>query len=248
MTSETSGVVVTGASSGIGRAIAIRLARDTHMVMLVGRNGAALSAVAEEISRSAGTCAICACDVTAPDAPQRILDATKRAFGRVDALVHAAGIYLVGAVDEVTLEDFDKQFAVNVRAPYALTLAALPELRRGSSLIFITSIFGNVGATESSVYCGTKGAVESMVRALALELGPRGVRVNAVAPGWVRTPMNEAARAANETLEQFVAERTAIGRWGEPGDIAPAVGFLLSAESGFVTGASLLVDGGWSAQ
>lgn len=146
------------------------------------------------------------------------------------------------------LDSFDRQMAVNVRAPFALIQAALPYLRPDGAVINISSIAGSVGFPQSASYCASKGAVELMTRALAAELGPQGVRVNCVAPGNIRTPMNAHQFAASRACEQSLEAKTPLGRIGETEDIAAAVAYLASPAAKFVNGASWLVDGGWVAQ
>jgi NAD(P)-dependent dehydrogenase (short-subunit alcohol dehydrogenase family) len=169
------------------------------------------------------------------------------AFGRLDAVVHAAGIFEPVPFAEAPAESFDRQWRTNVRAPYLITQAALPHLGAGSSVVFISSIAGHVGFPNSTAYCATKGALELLTRALAMELSPRGIRVNCIAPGNVHTPMNADLRAL-PGYEDACNELTPAGRFGEPEEIAAAVRFFLSDAASYVHGASLLVDGGWAAR
>jgi len=134
-----------------------------------------------------------------------------------------------------------------VRAPLLLTQAALPHLDAGASVVFVSSIAGHVGFQDSTAYCATKGALELATRALALELSPRGIRVNAVAPGNIKTPMNEELRNTTD-YEGVCNAATPAGRFGEADEIAAAIVFLASDASSYVHGASLLVDGGWTAR
>jgi len=136
---------------------------------------------------------------------------------------------------------------VNVRAPFLLTQQALPHLRPGSSVVLISSIAGHVAFPDSSAYCATKGAVELLGRALCVELSPLGIRVNVIAPGNIRTPMNERLRAL-PGYEEKMGELTPAGRHGEPEEIAAAIVFVASDAASFVHGASWLVDGGWTAR
>ncbi|HZQ03063.1 MAG TPA: SDR family oxidoreductase [Gaiellaceae bacterium] len=238
---EGKAAIVTGASSGIGAAVARALGEAGAAVLLVGRDGSRLAETARGLDRER-TLAV---DLTADGACERVVAEALAAFGAIDVLVHAAGIYLPESFAETTLDDLDRQWAVNVRAPFALTQAALPHLD-GGSVVFVSSISGHVGV-GGPAYCATKGAVELMAKALALELGPRRIRVNCVAPGQIRTPMNAPFRADPE-FERRVAEETPWGRWGEVEDIAPVVVFLASDAARFVHGASLVVDGGWTAR
>ncbi|ORA60554.1 SDR family NAD(P)-dependent oxidoreductase [Mycobacteroides franklinii] len=233
--------VVTGASSGIGAQIARELAGAGASVFLVGRDEIRLTAVTSGIESADGRAAHMSIDVTDADAPGAI-----GCFGGVDILVHAAGVFLPMPFLETTDLDLDMQWNVNVRAPFRLTRAAAPHLGAGSSVIFVSSICGHVGFPNSAAYCATKGAVELLVKSLTAEFGPLGIRVNAVAPGNVRTSIN-ADLLADKDYEQQMLDSTPAGRVGEVEDIAPAVVFLASPAASYIHGASLLIDGGWVA-
>ena len=148
---------------------------------------------------------------------------------------------------DAPLEDFDVQWRVNVRAPYALTQAALPHLAPESSVIFVSSIAGQVAFTNSAAYCATKGAIEQLTKALAVELAPAQIRVNAIAPGNIRTPMNEELLRDPE-YEQMYLDGTPYGRVGVVEDVAPLAVFLASDAARYIHGESILVDGGWAAR
>jgi NAD(P)-dependent dehydrogenase (short-subunit alcohol dehydrogenase family) len=235
--------VVTGASSGIGAAIARAMSDAGARVVVTGRDEERLRACADSI----GEHHIVVADLGDDDAPRRIVAETIGAFGALNVLVHSAGIFFPKPFAEAPLEEFDLQFRINVRAPYALTQAALPHLRPGGAAVFVSSIAGHVGFPSSTAYCGTKGAIELMTKSLALELAPLGVRVNAIAPGNVHTPMNDRLFESKE-YEQAMIARTPFGRVGVVEDIAPVVVFLASDAARYIHGESILVDGGWAAQ
>lgn len=239
--------VVTGASSGIGVATAGALAGAGADVVLVGRDRGRLERTAAAVDARGARSHVLALDLTVAHAPETVVDAVLAELGRVDVLVHSAGLFEPIPFADTPVESLDRQWATNVRAPFLLTQAALPHLTPGSSVIFVSSIAGHVGFPSSAAYCATKGAVELLARGLALELSPLGIRVNVVAPGNVRTPMNEALRAISG-YEEGVTGDTPAGRFGEPEEIAAAVVFLASDAASFVHGASLLVDGGWVAR
>jgi glucose 1-dehydrogenase len=240
--------IVTGASSGIGRAVAEALAEAGANLMLVGRNRERLAATVAAVEARGVEAGVVEAELTDTDAPQQIIEATVKRFGGVNILVNCAGIFEPMPFETQPLDSFDRQMATNVRAPFALTQAALPYLKPAGAVVNISSIAGYKGFPQSAAYCASKGAVELMTRALGSELGPMGVRVNCIAPGNIRTPMNQHQFEASREYEQSLEERTPLGRIGETEDIAAAVVYLCSPAAKFVNGASWLVDGGWAAQ
>lgn len=238
--------VVTGASSGIGAEIARALAAAGSDVVLVGRSKDRLAATAKEV-KAAGTTAVrVAVDLRDDAAAGAVVEAAVAEFGRIDVLVHSAGIYAQAALEETTDEIFDDHWAINVRGPFRLTRAARPHLRSGASVVFVSSMSGVVGSPNDSAYCASKGAVELLVKALATELAPAGIRVNAVAPGNVHSPMN--AELITPDVEREILATTPAGRIGQVTDISPAVVYLASDAASYVCGASLSIDGGFVAQ
>jgi NAD(P)-dependent dehydrogenase (short-subunit alcohol dehydrogenase family) len=235
--------VVTGASSGIGRACVEAMAEAGARVVLVGRDE-------DRLRETAGRCGehrVVAVDLAADDAAAKIVEAAVEAFGAVNSLLHMAGIFWPSPLAEAPLEDFDMQWRVNVRAPYALTREALPHMKRDDSITFVSSIAGKVAFPNSAAYCATKGAIEQLTKALAVELAPAGIRVNAIAPGNIRTPMNEKLLESKE-YEQMYIDGTPYGRVGVVEDIAPLAVFLASDGARYIHGESILVDGGWAAR
>jgi NAD(P)-dependent dehydrogenase (short-subunit alcohol dehydrogenase family) len=237
--------LVTGASSGIGAATAEALARAGADIVVVGRHRERLEACAEAVRACGVRAHAGALDITAEGAPRAIVEEALEALGRLDALVHSAGLFEPVPFEDMPRDSLDRQWATNVQAPLLLTQAALPHMTAGSSVIFISSIAGHVGFQNSVAYCATKGALELAARALALELSPRGIRVNVVAPGNIKTPMNEDLRTRTD-YEADCNASTPAGRFGEAEEIAAAIVFLVSEAASYVHGASLLVDGGWT--
>jgi 3-oxoacyl-[acyl-carrier protein] reductase len=182
------------------------------------------------------------------DATAGLAERAVAAFGSLHGIVHTASLFDPQPLADTSYESMERQWRTNVAAPLALTKGALPHLKEGASIVFIGSTTGSVGFPGCSAYTATKGAVDSLTRALAVELAPAGIRVNLVVPGYVRTPMLQPHLDANEGYEQWILERTPIGRIGGPDEVAPSILFMLSPLSQYVDGATLVADGGWIAQ
>jgi NAD(P)-dependent dehydrogenase (short-subunit alcohol dehydrogenase family) len=245
---ESKVALVTGASSGMGAEIAVTLTQAGYAVASVGRDAERLNATVEAATGDGGQCVGIRAELTDPGAAEVVVDSVIERFGRLDALVNAAGIAEPSPF-ETSLETFDREWAVNVRAPYELTAKALPHLRRTrGSILFISSVVGKVGAAGGYAgYCTSKGAIENLVRALAVEEAPHWVRVNALAPGEIRTGMT-VDNLKSPDYEAAILAVTPLQRIGEVSDIAPAAAFLLSDAAQYITGVSLSIDGGWVAQ
>lgn len=238
--------LVTGASSGIGAEIARAFGAAGARVALVGRDTGRLAETEEAVRGAGGDAHVIVSDLLDDGGPAAAVAETVAHYGALDVLVSGAGIFELGPFEE-SLESLDRQWAANVRAPFALSQAAMPHLRPGGSIIFLSSAAGRIGFATGVAYCVSKGAIEQLVRALAIEEAPNGVRVNAVAPGNVRTRMN-AELLADADYERAMLEGTPLGRLGEVGDIAPTAVLLASDSSAFLTGQSIVIDGGWTAQ
>lgn len=237
--------LVTGGSRGIGRAIAKRLASagaDVAITSLTGGEKAA-STVAE--IEAAGRRGISLqADSAAADAIAGAVDAAAAAFGRLDILVNNAGIFPFGPPEEVTLEEIDRTLAIHVRAVYVASQAALRHMETGGRIISIGSCLAHrVPHPGIALYAMSKSALTGFTKGLARDLGPRGITVNVVDPGSVDTDMNPADGEGAEPQR----ENMALGRFGEPEDIAAMVAYLAGEEGRFITGASLAVDGGYNA-
>jgi NAD(P)-dependent dehydrogenase (short-subunit alcohol dehydrogenase family) len=237
--------LVTGASRGIGAATAVALDRAGARVGLVGRDGDALAAVAEGL-RDGGATFVA--DLGDPDAPAALAADALAALGSVDVLVNNAGVGVRIDSTELDAETVDRIHAVNVRGALLLTTALLPSMveRGRGAVVNVSSISGVRGTPRRAAYAASKGAVDAMTRSLAMEFGPHGIRVNAVAPGTITTAMWERNRSIPGVIEQVEAQ-TALRRWGTPEDVADVVVFLASDAARYLTGQTLEVDGGMAA-
>lgn len=236
--------LVTGASRGIGRAAALALAKAGAQVLVhYGKGAAEAQAVVEEIRAAGGRAEAVGADLALPDGPHQLAGRVRAIVGeRLDILVANAGISRAATIEETTLDDFDGQFAVNVRAPFFLVQQVLPILKDGSSIIFTSSLAAHAAVGNLSAYAATKGAIDTLVKHLAFILGPRGIRVNAVAPGVVATEMSSFAKT--DAGRDFTLGMQALKRVAQPEDIAGAIAFLASDAARWVSGDTLRVDGG----
>ena len=239
--------VVTGASKGIGAAIAKHLGAEGASVVVnysSSKDGAAR--VVGDITDNGGRAIAVKANVAKKADIDQLFAETKKAFGPIDILVNNAGIYEFLPVEDITEEHFRKQFDLNV---LGLTLATQAALRQfnpaGGSIVNISSLVSTMGVPAAAVYSGTKGAVDAITRSLAKELGPRGIRVNAINPGMVETEGVHAAGIAESDMRKQVEAQTPLGRIGQPRDIATAALFFASSDSAWVTGQTLTVAGGY---
>ncbi|MFF2017179.1 SDR family oxidoreductase [Paenibacillus sp. NPDC058177] len=235
--------VVTGSSRGIGRAIAEELARNgAKVVVNYSSSPDKAEEVVSEIKQNGGEAVAIQADISNVPQLEKLFEETVKAFGALDILVNNAGVMMTKPLAAVTEEDFDKQFGINVKGTFFAIQQAVKHMGQGGRIInFSTSVAGVMFPTYS-VYAGSKGAVEQFTRQLAKELGPKGITINAVAPG----PVNTELFTVGKSEEQIdgIRKMNAFGRLGEPEDIAGAVVFLASDASGWVTGQTLRVNGG----
>jgi NAD(P)-dependent dehydrogenase (short-subunit alcohol dehydrogenase family) len=231
--------LVTGATSGLGKAIALRLARDGMRVIVVGRDATRGAAVVEEIEAAGGQASFIAADLGDPADIQRLADGV----GDIDVLVNNAGLSVWGPTEKTTVEDFDGMFASNVRAPYLLVGAFAPGMaaKGTGSIINISSMAGRIGLPGGAAYGATKAALASLTQGWTAEYSPRGVRVNAVAAGPIYTRPE-----ARQRFDKLGAT-TALNRAAEPDEIAEVVAFLASPRASYMTGAIVAADGGRTA-
>jgi NAD(P)-dependent dehydrogenase (short-subunit alcohol dehydrogenase family) len=237
--------LVTGASRGLGRATATRLAEHgARVIVHYSTSRDAADALVADIRAKGGQADALGANLAAPDGAHK-LAAAVRGLGidRLDILVANAGIADLKPVEEETVESFDRHFAVNVRAPFFLVQQLLPVLGEGSSVILLSSVVARVAFDGTAVYSATKGAIEVLTRNLAKELGSRGIRVNAIAPGAIDTDMAQVFLGTEEGRE-FIKGLQALKRIGQPDDIADAVLFLASDQSRWIDGRSIEASGG----
>ena len=238
--------VVTGASKGIGAAIAKQLAADGASVVVnysTSREGA--DKVVADIKKAGGQATAIGASVAKEAEIEALFAETKKTYGKVDILVNNAGVYGFAPLEQLTLEEYSRQFNTNVYGLLATTKAALPHFpAEGGSIINISSVVSTLAPPASSVYSSTKGAVDTITKSLAKELGARKIRVNAINPGLVITEGTQSAGFEGSDFERNTVAETPLGRVGQPQDIAPPVAFLASDDARWITGETIYVGGG----
>lgn len=236
--------LVTGGSRGIGRAAVLALGKAGAQV-LVHYDRAAKEAeeVAAQVRLAGGRADVVATDLRAPDGPHKLAKQVRAIVGdRLDILVANAGISKAATIEETTVADFDELFAVNVRAQFFIVQQLLPILAEGSSVVFVSSLGAHAAVGSLAAYSATKGAIDTIVKHFAFALGPRGIRVNAVAPGIVATDMSNFAKTAKG--RDYAMGIQALKRVAQPDDIGGVISFLGSEDARWITGDTLRIDGG----
>ena len=240
--------LVTGASSGIGRATALKFAGAGARVALVGRNGEALEKVADEIAKSGGEAFAVIADVTREADAERVVAGTVERFGGLDVLVNAAGGLSSGTVEDTTFAVWDAMMNVNLRAVFHLMQLAIPHLEKeGGNIVNVSSVTGLRAFPGVLAYCVSKAGVDQLTRCAALELAGKKIRVNAVNPGVVRTQVHRRGGMSEEAYTTFLEHSRGthpLGRVGEAEEIAELILFLASERAAWITGATYSIDGG----
>jgi NAD(P)-dependent dehydrogenase (short-subunit alcohol dehydrogenase family) len=240
--------LITGASSGIGRASAMLFARNGAHVIAVGRNEDELRKLEDESMGSYGTIAVQPADVTEASQVDRAISETIYRFGKLDVLVNAAGILESGTIENTDLDAWDRMMDINVRSVFSLMQKCLPYLEQTSgNIVNVSSVTGLRAFPGVLSYCVSKAAVDQLTRCAALELAPKGIRVNAVNPGVVVTNLHKRGGMADDAYEKFLenAKNThPIGRAGQPEEVAELIYFLASDKAKWITGVTYSIDGG----
>lgn len=237
--------VVTGASKGIGAGIARQLAADgAKVVVNYAASEAAAEKVVADIQAAGGSAVAVRADIRNKADVDELVRVALDRFGRLDIVVNNAGIYQFAKIDDTTEGLFRQQFDLNVLGALLVAGAAAPHLGKGGSIVNISSNVTRTLPVESAIYTGTKGAIDAITGVLAKELGPRGIRVNAVSPGLVETEGTHAAGVIGSDFQAWNESLTPLGRTGQVGDIAPIVSFLASDDARWVTGEVILGSGG----
>jgi 2-hydroxycyclohexanecarboxyl-CoA dehydrogenase len=247
--------IVTGAAGGIGAATAELFCREGAGVLLVDTNASALEDTARTIGAriSGARVLVCEADVAQPKDAAQAVSSAANAFGGVDILINNAAVRSVGALTDSKLEDWSRVLSVNLLGAVNFSKAALPELRRArdGAIVMLSSCYGVVGRAGWPIYDASKAALLALMRTLAVEEAPNGIRVNAVCPGGTLTPFTLARNIAAGKSEEEVRDQdrgdSLLRRWGRPEEIAYPILWLASSEASFVTGATIMVDGGLSA-
>ncbi|MGD9563343.1 MAG: glucose 1-dehydrogenase [Pyrinomonadaceae bacterium] len=240
--------LVTGASSGIGRAASLKLAREGSIVIAVGRNQNELGHLRDEAHRFDGIIKPHLAEITEASHIDRLVTETAEAHGRIDVLVNAAGIIKNGSIEDTTLDDWDKMMNINLRSMFYLMQKCVPHLVASKgNIVNVSSVTGSRSFPNVLAYCVSKAGTDQLTRCAALELAPKGVRVNAVNPGVVVTNLHKRGGMSNENYERFLENAKTthpLGRAGTADEVADLICFLASDAAGWITGVTYAIDGG----
>src|SRR5882672_622218 len=244
--------LITGGGTGIGRAIALAFAREGASVAVAGRRLEKLREVISEIQKQGGAGLAMECDVTRARDVERAVKGTVERFGRLNVLVNNAGTLHVSTVEGISEEEWDRVMTVNVKGPFLISRAVLPEFRKcsGGAIVNIGSVLGLVAMKDRAAYCASKGGVTMLTKAMAIDHGHENIRVNCICPSIVETELVKGlfdASGQGQALRKGRLAMIPLGRFGQPVDVAEMAVFLASEESSWLTGAAIPLDGGLTA-
>src|SRR5215203_2264005 len=241
-------VIVTGASSGIGRATALLFAKNGSTVIAVGRNEKELSALRDDAQHKKGQLKVHLADIREHSQVERLVNDTVQSYGQIDVLVNSAGIILNGTIENTTLDDWDKMMDINLRSRFFMTQRCIPHLEKTKgNIVNVSSVSGTRAFPNVLAYCVSKAGVDQLTRCAALELAPKGIRVNAVNPGVVVTEIHKRGGMGEEKYTDFLAHSKTthpLGRVGRAEEVAELILFLASDRAAWITGATYSIDGG----
>lgn len=248
MSFSNKAVIVTGASSGIGRVASLKFAAEGASLLLVGRKADALAVVQREIEAAGGKAVSCAADVTSEEAPATIVNAAVSAFGGIDVLVNGAGVIGTGSTESTSDDAWDQMMAINLRSPFRLMREAIPHLKaRKGAVVNISSVNGLRSFAGIIAYCTSKAGLDQLTRCAALEMAPFGVRVNAINPGVTVTNLHTRGGMDEQQYAAFLQrskETHPLGRPGNTDEVAELVLYLASEKAAWMTGETIPIDGG----
>ena len=240
--------LVTGATSGIGRACAVMMAREGAIVVAIGRNESELSSVRDEARNLDGTIKTHLADVTETSQVDRLVTDTVESLGRIDVLVNCAGIIKSGTIENTSLDEWDKMLNVNLRSVFYIIQRCMPHLEGvKGNIVNVSSVTGTRAFPGVLAYCVSKAGIDQLTRCVALEMAARSVRVNAVNPGVVETNLHKRGGMSSDDYEKFLANAAnthPIGRAGQPEEVAELICFLASDKAKWITGVTYAIDGG----
>lgn len=241
-------VIVTGASSGIGRATALLFAKNGANVIAVGRNEKELSSLREQSQGKKGLVKVHLADIRQTTQVERLVNDTIESFGQIDVLVNSAGIIMNGTIENTTLDDWDKMFDINLRSVFFIMQKCIPQLEKTKgNIVNVSSVAGTRSFPNILAYCVSKAGVDQLTRCAALELAAKGIRVNAVNPGVVVSNLHKRGGMADDDYRKFLdnSKNThPLGRVGDPKEVADLIYFLASEKAAWITGATYEIDGG----
>ncbi len=240
--------IITGASSGIGRAVALLFAKNGAKVVAIGRNKKELNALRDEAQGKSGVVKVYLADIREATQVERLFNYVTENFNRIDVLVNAAGIILNGSIENTTLDDWDKMMDINLRTVFNIMQKSVPQLEKTKgNIVNVSSVAGLRAFPNVLAYCVSKAAIDQLTRCSALELAPKGIRVNAVNPGVVVTNLHKRGGMEEEKYKDFLenSKKThPVGRVGEAWEIAELIYYLASEKAAWITGATYEIDGG----